>query len=66
MGIVNIIAIVLTACGIETFMAFEGVDIAKIAIVLTACGIETAKQKNKKVYFLYKIAIVLTACGIET
>ena len=64
---VLIIAIVLTACGIETY----SLDLHKmylrlrIAIVLTACGIETVTN-----FFIIDsfppIAIVLTACGIET
>ena len=35
------IAIVLTACGIETCNYIHAIKNANIAIVLTACGIET-------------------------
>ena len=42
-GIMIRIAIVLTACGIETKYAFYAFIIkGEIAIVLTACGIETS------------------------
>ena len=39
----DLIAIVLTACGIETFVILHPIAITLyyIAIVLTACGIET-------------------------
>ena len=64
------IAIVLTACGIETsrhrLLHLQRV-LPPIAIVLTACGIETAAKAFA--FFtssLRLIAIVLTACGIET
>ena len=59
------IAIVLTACGIETNNILILQKKKDIAIVLTACGIETPLIRFE--YILYqKIAIVLTACGIET
>ena len=37
------IAIVLTACGIETYYRLPLNDRLEIAIVLTACGIETLR-----------------------
>ena len=62
------IAIVLTACGIET--SSSHISMGKrlqIAIVLTACGIETClKFSYLDLFLFFKIAIVLTACGIET
>ena len=60
------IAIVLTACGIETPYDFSiwRNDSNEIAIVLTACGIETADTSSALISRI--IAIVLTACGIET
>ena len=61
------IAIVLTACGIETELRhtyLDGMLFANIAIVLTACGIETRVVENLRTGST--IAIVLTACGIET
>ena len=61
------IAIVLTACGIETGeISCDPLLLARIAIVLTACGIETHCDGVKLIKTLCKIAIVLTACGIET
>ena len=63
----HFIAIVLTACGIETFLSSHLFHFFFIAIVLTACGIETRPSLNS--FFEYRefsIAIVLTACGIET
>ena len=64
-----LIAIVLTACGIET--AQKAMENAKkifmaIAIVLTACGIETYLSIQYGLSNGLIIAIVLTACGIET
>ena len=61
------IAIVPTACGIETFQPcdlFESHSI--IAIVPTACGIETGASPQYLLHCDYQIAIVPTACGIET
>ena len=61
------IAIVLTACGIETFIAlYVASETTTIAIVLTACGIETSYKREKGAMIICAIAIVLTACGIET
>ena len=65
MPLQKVIAIVPTACGIETCFSvthIEG-DIT-IAIVPTACGIETEIPTPSK--YAVSIAIVPTACGIET
>ena len=40
------IAIVLTACGIETRIKGGGGELWSIAIVLTACGIETRHYQH--------------------
>ena len=59
------IAIVLTACGIETPRHSHcSTNVEQIAIVLTACGIETQSFRLPSLHVT--IAIVLTACGIET
>ena len=65
--ILELVATVLTACGIETssFSTLSSV-LMMVATVLTACGIETIQNG-----FCYKaisvhVATVLTACGIET
>ena len=61
------IAIVPTACGIETSLQNCSAErlLTAIAIVPTACGIETAlRYLNRTCSFV--IAIVPTACGIET
>ena len=62
------IAIVLTACGIETYLLRYDVIgyVDPIAIVLTACGIETHRKCVSINCCFATIAIVLTACGIET
>ena len=62
------IAIVLTACGIETVAVVTTPELQLcIAIVLTACGIETdAELLEYRTGISGNIAIVLTACGIET
>ena len=60
------IAIVLTACGIETCLNQIQLSELVIAIVLTACGIETHTWPSQHLYNIHLIAIVLTACGIET
>ena len=60
------IAIVLTACGIETGFWVVLSRATVIAIVLTACGIETEEVYRAIATRLFYIAIVLTACGIET
>ena len=59
------IAIVLTACGIETVNHQHISAVIIIAIVLTACGIETLSSMGERDVG-DRIAIVLTACGIET
>ena len=61
------IAIVLTACGIETLLEVNSYAYSRIsiAIVLTACGIETVAEYCIN-WMQQDIAIVLTACGIET
>ena len=49
-----IIAIVLTACGIETRAFFtSSLRLFVIAIVLTACGIETVPSRYR--YLLHRI-----------
>ena len=60
------IAIVLTACGIETIHTLIKEKEHQIAIVLTACGIETNVPLVIHHSLPDLIAIVLTACGIET
>ncbi len=50
------IAIVLTACGIETFIIELKNGYYKIAIVLTACGIETNN-------FPYGLPTIHTDCN---
>ena len=61
------IAIVPTACGIETLRASSSLErcCCNIAIVPTACGIETPPYEHTTKHN-YCIAIVPTACGIET
>ena len=61
----NMVATVLTACGIETKWWQRFNMDTLVATVLTACGIETP------IIFLFTfhdfiVATVLTACGIET
>ena len=64
--LIVIIAIVPTACGIETLMQrVLKLFVLLIAIVPTACGIETA-HRRKLLRMELRIAIVPTACGIET
>ena len=65
--LLNIIAIVPTACGIETrpLKPLNLADFPLIAIVPTACGIETFLMSMTRRLELW-IAIVPTACGIET
>ena len=61
------IAIVPTACGIETMPISNRYKYQHqlIAIVPTACGIETGKFCSFTDFQCF-IAIVPTACGIET
>ena len=63
----EIVATVLTACGIETPQALgeQLHSYIRVATVLTACGIETL-QNMVNPYQTYLVATVLTACGIET
>ena len=64
----TIIAIVPTACGIETGHYSHDnypLNSGRIAIVPTACGIETVCSMNVATPAV-AIAIVPTACGIET
>ena len=64
----NIVATVLTACGIETLFRRQfglGVQLP-VATVLTACGIETGKKLPAPYLKFSIVATVLTACGIET
>ena len=62
------IAIVPTACGIETVCEYTKLypRRSEIAIVPTACGIETHLRHGTPVEVFWHIAIVPTACGIET
>ena len=60
------IAIVPTACGIETEVLLQYLSFVQIAIVPTACGIETNLLNVLNAVVESKIAIVPTACGIET
>ena len=61
------VAIVLTACGIETPHAIKSLRFAfRVAIVLTACGIETGPTQGICKHDSFTVATVLTACGIET
>ena len=61
------IAIVPTACGIETITFVDLFNLFKIiAIVPTACGIETTLNGRRGSHSSPLIAIVPTACGIET
>ena len=62
------IAIVPTACGIETEVLLCPINyVFSIAIVPTACGIETFYKLASSSIICYNyIAIVPTACGIET
>ena len=63
-----VIAIVPTACGIETLQYSYFLHRSlHIAIVPTACGIETREREEKSMKGTsIQIAIVPTACGIET
>ena len=64
-SITSRIAIVPTACGIETDDKCLCLEDIRIAIVPTACGIETQITLSATL-LLIAIAIVPTACGIET
>ena len=62
----NLVATVLTACGIETVLTDDIVILTIVATVLTACGIETYEKLLQIDFCSHNVATVLTACGIET
>ena len=61
-----LVATVLTACGIETWIPCDARADTIVATVLTACGIETIQKTQLIQIRIYQVATVLTACGIET
>ena len=61
-----LVATVLTACGIETYLKYTTANGLAVATVLTACGIETKSSINSRQIKSDFVATVLTACGIET
>ena len=66
---IDSVATVLTACGIETEqqLAYRNQHFQNVATVLTACGIETFFRNSRNSwYVIVSVATVLTACGIET